>query len=86
LRQLFLVGGKAPGKNRQRGRYPQTAEEFIASLVRSRKAGTSTEINAAWRNSRRPGKADNTLSRMVKMKRLGRQPVKKGRGSRYFVK
>jgi DNA-binding transcriptional regulator YiaG len=86
LRQLALLGGGVPGKNRHRGSYPQTADEFIASLVKSRKATTSAQINAAWSASRRPGKADNTLSRMVKMKRLRRMPIKEGRGSTYSVK
>ena len=86
LRQLSLLGGKVPGKNRQRGRYSQTAEQFIAALVKGKRAITSAQINAAWSKSRRPGKADNTLSRMVKMRSLRREPVKQGRGSSYFAK
>jgi len=86
LRQLSLMGGRVPGKNRQRGKYSQTAEQFIAALVKGKKAITSAQINTAWTKSRRPGKADNTLSRMVKMRSLRREPVKQGRGSSYFAK
>jgi DNA-binding transcriptional regulator YiaG len=86
LRQLALMGGRVPGKNRQRGKYSQTAEQFIAALVDGKKAITSAQINTAWTKSRRPGKADNTLSRMVKMRSLRREPVKQGRGSSYFAK
>jgi DNA-binding transcriptional regulator YiaG len=86
LRQLALLGGKKPGKNRRRGRYSQTAEEFITALVKGRKATTSAQINAAWSKNNRLGKADNTLSRMVKTRRLRREPVKKGRGSTYWAR
>ncbi len=60
-----------------------TAKEFVLSLVRDRKASAGNEINAAWRKSGRPGKADNTLSLMVKAGELKRMKNDAGRGSKY---
>jgi DNA-binding transcriptional regulator YiaG len=80
FKRLELLGIPTAGK---RGEYSETAEEFIASLVKSRQATTSAQINAAWKNSGRPGKADNTLSRMVKAKKLQRVKAQGLRGSKY---
>jgi DNA-binding transcriptional regulator YiaG len=71
------------GRNRRASR--QTAEEFVASLVKGRKATTSALINAAWKQDGRPGKADNTLSCMVRLKKLKRKKLKDQRGSSYAV-
>ncbi|MFI5382051.1 MAG: hypothetical protein ACHRHE_22375 [Tepidisphaerales bacterium] len=46
---------------------------------------TSVEINAAWKKAGRPGNADNTLSLMVKARKLKRTKLEDGRGSRYSV-
>lgn len=77
--QLLGVSVAAP----RRTPYSQTAEEFVASLVKSKKAATSAQINEAWRNSGRPGKADNTLTRMVATGKLKRAKLTGQRGSRY---
>lgn len=69
----------------KRGKYDQTAEEFIKSLVKSRKATTSSQIAIAWKKSGRGGRADNTLSKMVKAGDLKRVKLKQERGSRYSV-
>jgi DNA-binding XRE family transcriptional regulator len=63
----------------------QTAEEFVLSLVRGKDATTSNEINAAWARAGRPGKADNTLSVMVKRGKLTRRKLKDQRGSSYVT-
>jgi DNA-binding transcriptional regulator YiaG len=83
-KRLELLGISTEG--RRRGRYAQTAQEFITSLVRSRKATTSGQINAAWKKSGRGAKADNTLSRMVAARKLKRVKLKGERGSRYGVR
>lgn len=82
MKRLELLGVSTAG---QRGEYSQTAEEFITSLVKGRKATTSSQINAEWKRSGRPGKADNTLSKMVRERKLKRIKLKGERGSRYGV-
>jgi DNA-binding transcriptional regulator YiaG len=76
------VTGAAP-KTQKRGRVKQTAAELILSLLKGRKSLTSTEINAAWKKSGRPGNADNTLSLMIKAKKLKRTKLMGQRGSEY---
>ena len=78
-KRLELLGVSTETK---RGKYDQTAEEFIKGLVKSRKA-TSSEIAIAWKKSGRGGRADNTLSKMVKAGDLKRVKLKGERGSRY---
>jgi transcriptional regulator with XRE-family HTH domain len=82
MKRLELLGVATESK---RERYEQTAEQLITSLTKSRKATTSAQIGAAWKKSGRPGKADNTLSRMVKDGDLKRVKLKQERGSRYSV-
>ena len=83
-KRLELLGVSTEGT--KRGHYGQTAEEFIMSLVKSRKATMTGEINAAWKRSGRAGKADNTLSLMVAGRRLKRTKVKGVKGSKYSVR
>ena len=86
MKRLFdLSGGETIGSRRTRRSYRQTAEEFITSLITSRKANTSALINVEWKGAGRPGKADNTLSQMVKARKLKRAKLKGERGSRYSV-
>jgi len=77
---------KAAAKPRnKRGTFAQTAAEFILSLVKSRKATTTGQINAAWKKARRGGNADNTLYLLVGAKTLKRVKLKGERGSRYSI-
>jgi transcriptional regulator with XRE-family HTH domain len=64
----------------------QTAAEFILSLLKGRKSLTSAEINAVWKKAGRGHNADNTLSLMVKAKKLKRTKVRGQRGSEYRVR
>ena len=85
LKRLELLDGSngaAAGRRRGTRRGP-TAEQFVLSLLGSRKATTSNQINAAWRRAGRHGRADNTLSLMVKARKLKRARLKDERGSRY---
>ena len=82
-KRLELLGVSKGGA--KRGKYEQTAEEFVISLIKSRKATTTGDINAAWKKSGRRDKADNTLSLMVSGRKLKRLKVKGVRGSRYSV-
>jgi DNA-binding transcriptional regulator YiaG len=87
IKRLELLGGaqKQPGARSRRRSGGPSAEDFVLALVKSRKATTTAAINATWRGAGRPGKADNTLSRMVKTGRLKREKLKGERGSQYRV-
>jgi DNA-binding transcriptional regulator YiaG len=73
----------AAPKTQKRGKFTQSREEFILSLLKGRKSLTSAEINAAWKKAGRANNADNTLSLMVKAKKLKRMKLKVGKGSEY---
>ena len=77
----------APKKQRRgRGAFATTADEFVQSFVREKKNPTSREINQAWTAEGRSNKADNTLTKLVKEKKLRRVPLGNGmRGSRYSI-
>lgn len=75
----------AAPRGRLRRSYDQTAEQFILSLVKSRKATTTAAINAAWRSIGRPGKADNAITRLVKSGALQRAKLQGERGSSFKV-
>ena len=81
LRRLEMLGGS--GKRVLRKDRGQTAQEFVAGLVKGSRGITSGQINAAWTKAGRPGKADNTLSLMVNAGKLKRTPLKGARGSTY---
>jgi hypothetical protein len=69
-------------RRRKRRSYKQTAEEFIIGLLRARPLVTA-QITDAWRKAGRGGKADNILGKLIAEKKVRREPVKDGRGSRY---
>jgi DNA-binding transcriptional regulator YiaG len=73
----------AASTKRKRGTFKQTAEEMILSLLKGGKTLTTSELGAAWDEAGRGGVAADTLSKMVKDKKLVRKPVKAGRGSEY---
>ncbi len=81
-RRLTLLGVSMDGVQRT---YPQTAAEFITSLVRSKKATTSAQINLAWTRRGRVGRADNDLFKMVKAGMLRRTKLQRGKGSTYSL-
>lgn len=87
FKRLEMLGGSgaAATARQPRSRSGQIAEELVLSLVKSRKATTSSQINAAWKKAGRPGLANNTLSRMVKERKLKRTKLKDERGSKYSV-
>ena len=73
-------------RRRGRGAFATTADEFVQSFVKEKKNPTSREINEAWTAEGRSNKADNTLTKLVKEKKLRRVPLGKGmRGSRYLI-
>jgi hypothetical protein len=73
---------------RRRGRrsFTTTAEEFVLGFVKSNRNPTTQEINAAWKQEGRGHTADNSLTKLVKERKLKRTPLGKGiRGSRFTV-
>jgi len=79
------VAGPPAAKARKRGKFKQTAEQLIASLLQGRKSLKTSAINSAWKKQGRAGNADNTLSLMVQARKLKRARVKGERGSRYSM-
>jgi hypothetical protein len=75
----------ATKKPRAQKKYPETAEQFVLSLLKGGKGVIGREINQAWKDSGRNGNADNTLSTLFKNKKVKRTPVKTGRGNIYSV-
>jgi hypothetical protein len=75
---------KKPSKGqRRRGTFKQTAEEMILSLLKARRVLKTSQLAAAWKKSSRAGPVDNTLSLMVKAKKLKRKPLGGKKGSEY---
>src|ERR1035437_1673066 len=73
-------------KPRPRGKFKQTGEQSILSLLKGRKALVTSQINQAWKKEGRRGTADVTLGLMVKARKLKRTKVKGERGSRYSAR
>ena len=66
----------------KRKKYAQTAEQFVIGLVKG-KGSTTAEINRAWKDAGRTGRADNTLNKMFKAGKLKRRKIEGAKGSRY---
>lgn len=75
---------KAP-KRRKRGTYKETAEQFVLGLLAGGKTLKTAEIVAKWRQTKRGGKADNTLSKLTAAKKVKRTNIKGARGSQYTL-
>jgi hypothetical protein len=72
--------GRRGRKRRQGG-----AEDLVLSFVQQNGNPATAEINEYWKSQGRPGKADNTLSKMTREGKLKRKSAKEVRGSRYAV-
>ena len=83
-KQMGTPTAKKPSKGqRRRGTFKQTAEEMILSLLKAQRVLTTSQLAAAWKKSGRAGPVDNTLSLMVKAKKLKRVKLKGQKGSEY---
>jgi len=77
-----VAGGKR--RKRRRRSFDLKAEDFVLNLVKAHRSPTTQEINAEWKREGRGATADNTLTKLVKERRLKRVPLGEGiRGSRY---
>ena len=81
------VGKKKTAKKRatkqKRRSFSKTADQFLLDLLKGRNGMTTGQINAKWRQSKRGGTADTTLSKLVGERKLKRENIKGERGSRY---
>jgi hypothetical protein len=75
--------GKAGGR-RKRQTFEITAHEFVLGLLKS-KSLTTAEVNAAWKQAGRGGNAGTTLTQLFQGKKIKREAVKSGKGSKYSV-
>ena len=75
---------KKTGKGRRsRGKFSMTGEESVIHFLKTRGPAGSAKVNKHWTDEGRGGRADNTLSRLVKIGKLKRVASKDERGSRY---
>ena len=72
-------------QTKKRGQFKQTAEEFVLSLLKGRRALTTSQINAAWAKAGRGDRGDKTLGLMVKARKLKRKPLGGKLGSEYRI-
>ena len=78
--------GPKPGRRRRkRGSFAVSGEKSVLDFVKRHGKPNAADVNKHWQGEGRGGKADNTLSRLVKTKVLKRVEVKGERGSRYTV-
>lgn len=73
----------ASSHRRKRRKFAVSGDQSVLDLIKKNGGATTQEINAHWKREGRGGTADNTLSRLVKEKKLKRSPLKGQRGSRY---
>ena len=79
-------GRKAGGRRRRkRGRFATSGEDSILSFIKSNRNPSTQDVNKHWRGEGRGGSADNTLSKLVREKRLKRTSIEGQRGSTYAV-
>ena len=62
-----------------------SGDELVLAFVKAKKSPTTKEINQHWKSRGRAYTADNTLTKLVKEKKLKRTPIVRGRGSQYSV-
>jgi len=68
---------------RKKGTFTKTGEQTILDFVREHGSPSTAEINVHWSGEGRGGKADNTITRLVKEGKLARVENPGERGSRY---
>ena len=71
---------------RKRGRFSQSGDDSVLAFVKGKGSATTKDINDHWSKEGRGGRADNTITRLFKAKKLKRQNIKGARGSRYTAK
>jgi hypothetical protein len=72
-------------RKRRRKHFSMTADETVLAFIKSKKNPTTKDVNKYWKSEGRGHTADNTLTKLVKEKKLKREPLKEGRGSTYSI-
>lgn len=74
--------GPKPG-SRRRGKFSVSGEQSVLDFVKSHGKPNAKEVNAHWSKEGRAGKADNALTKLVKLGSIKRVDVEGERGGRY---
>lgn len=72
-------------KRRKTHKYATSAEESLLDFVKLHKDPTTKELKAHYFSEGRGGTVDNVLSKLVRDKKLKREPLEGQRGSRYLL-
>ena len=78
-----VVPAPAATQGQKRRRSKQTASEFVFGLLEGGKSLATAQINAAWREAGRSGRADRVLMELTKAGRLKKAKLGGQRGSNY---
>ena len=70
---------------RRRRTFSVSGDELVLTFVKAKKNPTTKQVNQHWKSQGRAYTADNTLTKLVKEKKLKRTPIVGGRGSQYSV-
>jgi hypothetical protein len=77
----------SPATRRRRpGKFKQSADQLILSLLQKHKRLTTTDINAAWKKDGRAGNANVNLSKLVKARKIKRTTLKGQNKSQFSLK
>lgn len=77
--------GRGGRRRRKRGKFATSGEESIVAFIGSNKNPSTQDVNKHWKSEGRGGSADNTLSKLVRDKKLKRTAIEGQRGSTYAV-
>ena len=72
-------------KTRTRQKFAVTGEQSVLAFVRRKGNPTTADVHAHWKSEGRGASADNVLTKLFKEKKVKREPIKNGRGSRYSL-
>jgi hypothetical protein len=72
-------------RRRKRARFSMSGEESILAFIKANKKPTTQDLKKHWSSEGRGGTADNALSKLVKERKLKREPLDGQRGSRYLL-
>ncbi len=78
------AAAKKPTKKKaSRRKFSKTANDFVLDLLKGGKTMTTAQINSKWKQAKRSGAADNTLSAMAKDGKVKRENIEGKRGSTF---
>ncbi len=68
---------------KKRGTFKKTGEQSVYDFVKANPDATSASVNKHWSGEGRGGRADNTLTKLVKEGKIKRKDIKGQRGGTY---